>query len=153
MVGQEYRINELMDQKWVPATDTVKNRSCTKELKSDISCHTSERSVHWLAIRQQSRKRKAVTVFGQNWDKSLLRDALQEMMHFWSIAKILAFSGNIVWTLFPVWWTVMLARSVEICLSPFWLVEMICVCKQFEPPLPSHLAGVITFGFAPHFQQ
>ena len=60
--GQEYRINELMDRKWVPATDTVKNRSCTKELKSDISCHTSERSVHWLAIRQQSRKRKALTV-------------------------------------------------------------------------------------------
>ena len=34
--------------------------------------------------------------------------------------------------------------------SPFWLVEMTldrCVCEQFEPPLTSHLGGVITFGF------
>ena len=34
-----------------PKMGAVKNRSCTKELKSDISCHTSQRSARCLAIR------------------------------------------------------------------------------------------------------
>ena len=34
-----------------PKMGAVKNRSCTKELKSDISCHTSQRSAPCLAIR------------------------------------------------------------------------------------------------------
>ena len=62
-----------------PKMGAVKNRSCTKELKSDISCHTSERSVHCLAIRQQSDERKVLEKIGNCWDALI---HIQRSSHF-----------------------------------------------------------------------
>ena len=127
----------------MPATDTVKNRSCTKELKSDISCHTSERSVHCLAIRQQSFKRKAAWQFWTKlvqqlevrciarnagfWRFSILLSVIHPNAVLAQLSDLLRYVNNFyqmtwlssgcvcLWSWFPVWWTVKLVRSVEIC--------------------------------------